>query len=100
MSIFDAFTFKKDFTEALKNASFTAIIEVAKQEIIKQAKQEALTGLEKMNNVVDVVENYIREHIKSDNKIVQWLVNNILIPNVRLITQTIYDLLKEKVKGL
>lgn len=100
MSIFDIFTFKKELKEVVNQDFLKGIVEAAKTEIINQAKDKLADGLQKMNNVVDVVEVFIRGRIKSNNKIVLWLVDNILIPNVRLITQTVYDLLKEVVKGL
>lgn len=100
MSIFDIFSFKKDFAEVATAENFKALKDFAREKIIEQAKDKALKGVQKMNNVVDEVTEWIEDHIHSDNKIVQWLIDNILIPDVRTICQAIYDLLKEIVKGL
>ena len=99
MSIFDVFTFKKKFAEVATKENFEAIKEVARESIIEQIK-EKIPGEEKMNNVIDNVIAFINSKINSDNKIVQWIIDNILIPDVRTICQAVYDLLKEIVKGL
>lgn len=99
MSILDIFNFKKKFQEIATKENFDAIRAVAKDAIIKQIKSK-LDGDKKMDKVVDIVVDFIEEHVYSDNKIVQWIIDNILIPNVRIITQAIYDDLKEIIKGL
>lgn len=99
MGILDIFNFKKKFAEVATKENFDAIKEVAKAKIIEQVKIK-ITGEEKMNNVVDYVVDFITARIYSDNKIVQWCIDNILIPNVRTICQAVYDLLKEVIKGL
>lgn len=99
MSIFDIFNFKKKFAEIATPENFENIKDAAREKIIEQVKAK-LTGEEKMQNVIDTVVIYIKEHIKSDNKIVQWCIDNLLIPNVRTICQAVYDLLKEVIKGL
>lgn len=100
MGLLDIFNFKKDFSAVATPENFDDIKTFAKTKILEQAKNKALAGVEKMNNVVDDVVNFIREKIHSDNKIVQWIIDNILIPNVRTICQAVYDLLKETVKNL
>lgn len=99
MSIFDIFSFKSKLQEVATKENFDLIRDLIKQEIIKQVKKK-IEGSEKMDNVVETIVNYIKEHIHSDNKIVQWLIDNILIANIRTIAQAIYDDLKEIIKGL
>lgn len=99
MGLFDIFNFKKKFLEIATPENIQAIRDVAKQKIIEMIKSK-LSGIEKMDTVVEEVVAYISEHIHSDNKIVQWIIDNWLIPNVRVLTQAIYDDLKEVIKNL
>lgn len=99
MSIFDIFNFKKKFQEVFTKENFEVVRDLIKTEIIKQVKSK-LAGNKKMDKVVDKVVQYIQDNIKSDNKIVQWIIDNILIPNVRTIAQAIYDDLKQIVENL
>lgn len=98
MSIFDIFNFKKKFQEVFTKENFEVVRDLIKTEIIKQVKSK-LAGNKKMDKVVDKVVQYIQDNIKSDNKIVQWIIDNILIPNVRTIAQAIYDDLKQIVEN-
>lgn len=100
MSIFDVFSFKKKLQEVVTTENFLLVRNTIKEGIIAQAKETSLTGLEKMNNVVDKVVALIKEKINSDNKYVQWLIDNILIKNVRLVAQSIYDDLKAIIQDL
>lgn len=100
MGLLDIFSFKKDFTEVANKANFDALKTFIRDKIVEQVKEKALSGVEKMDNVVEDVTAFIEDRIYSDNSIVQWLIDNILIPNVRVITQAVYDLLKETVKNL
>lgn len=99
MSIFDIFSFKKEFAKVANKANFDSIKAVAREKIIEQVKSK-IDGDKKMDNVVEDVTEWIEEHIYSDNKLVQWCIDNILIPDVRTICQGVYELLKEIVKGL
>ena len=99
MSILDIFNFKKKFQEVATPENFEAIKELAKAKIIEQVKDK-IPGNEKMDKVVEAVIDFIKSKIHSDNKIVQWIIDNILIVNVRTICQAVYDLLKEVIKGL
>jgi hypothetical protein len=99
MSIFDVFSFKKKFAEVFNAENFAALRDLAKEKIIEQVKEE-ITGEEKMDKVVETIINFIKEKLHSDNKLVQWVIDNILIPNIRTILQAIYDDLKQKIKGL
>ena len=99
MSIFDIFNFKKDLQEVATKANFDDLRGVIKSAIIKQIKSK-IAGEKKMDKVVDTVVDWVKKHVHSKNKIVQWLIDRILIPNVRLLAQAIYDDLKEVIKGL
>ena len=99
MSILDIFSFKKKLQEVATKENFDSIKELAKEKIIEQVKDK-IPGNEKMDKVVVAVINFITAKIHSDNKIVQWIIDNILIANVRTICQAVYDLLKEVIKGL
>lgn len=99
MSIFDVFSFKKKFEQLFTPENFALLRAVVKEEIIKQVKAN-IPGQEKMDTVVDKAIEFINKHIHSDNKIVQWIIDNILIKNIRLVAQSIYDDLKEIIEGL
>lgn len=100
MSILDIFNFKSKLQEVVTKENLDAFIGIAREKIIEQAKKKTLDGVQKMDSVVDDVVEWIEENINSDNKIVQWLIDKILIPNVRNVCQKIYELLKEAIKGL
>ena len=100
MSILDVFNFKKKLEEVVTQENFELVKTTIREKIIEQVKDKATAGIEKMNNVVEKVVAVIKVRIKSDNKIVQWVIDNILIKNIRLVAQSIYDDLKTVVKGL
>ena len=99
MNILGIFSFKKKLQEIVTEENFNFVKETIKTNIIEQIKRK-LEGSKKMDNVVDKVVETLQEKIKSDNKLVQWIIDNILIKNVRIIAQSIYDDLKEIVEGL
>ena len=100
ISIFDLFNFKKKFTEIASKENFDFLRRVIKEEMKKQIKEKAKKGAEKMDAVVEAAIEYINKYMHSDNKIVQWIVDHILIKGIRVLTQSIYDDLKEVVEGL
>lgn len=100
MGIFDVFNFKKKFAKIATKENFDFLRKIIKEEIKSQIKNNAKKGAEKMEAVVRRAENYIIEHMSSDNKIVQWIVDHILIKGMHVLAQSIYDDLKEVVKGL
>lgn len=99
MSILDVFNFKKKLQEVATKENLDLIRNCIKDEIMKQVKAK-IPGEEKMNAVVEKVATVIRERLKSDNKIVQFIVEVIIIKNIRLVCQGIYEDLKQVVKGL
>lgn len=99
MSIFDIFSFKKNFTEVFNADTFKNLRDAIKSEIVKQIKKN-VPGQEKMDAVVLKVTDYIVKHVHSKNNIVQWIIDNVLIKGIRLLSQSIYDDLKEIIEGL
>lgn len=99
MSILDIFSFKKKIQEALSPENIVLLKAVIKEAIIKQVKAK-MPGEEKMNEVIKLAEEFISTHIKSDNKLVQWFIDTFIINNIRPIAQSIYEDLKQIVKGL
>ena len=99
MSILDVFTFKKEAVLVFTAEKFAAVMETAREEIIRQAKSK-LPGQEKKVLVDNVVIAKIREFRNNGkNKLVLWIVDQI-IKVVPTITQLIYNFLKEKVENL
>jgi hypothetical protein len=99
MSIFDIFSFKKEAAKVFTAENFKAVLETARVEIIKQAK-ENIPGPEKKILVDNIVIVKIREFRNScKNKLVLWVIDQIIkvIPSV---TQLVYNFLKEKVENL
>lgn len=99
MSIFDAFTIKKEGKKFFSKENFTAILEIARKEIIEQAKAN-IPGVEK-KTIVDTIVIHKLNSIACgfSNKILLWIIDRIIdcIPTV---TQLVYDFLKEKVENL
>ncbi len=100
MGLFDLFSFKKEFKKVFTAENFTILRAAIKEKIIEQVKEKAKKGEQKMDAVVELGVEFIRKHMASDNGIVNWITENILIPNFRLFSQAIYEDLKQVVKGL
>lgn len=98
LEVFDLFSFKKKFTETINVENFLLIKSIIKEEIINQSIKN-INGSQKMENVVNCVNSFIDKHVTTDNKIVQWIIN-IIKKYINVFAQTIYDDLKDKVKGL
>ena len=100
MGIFDLFNFKQKLAAIATKENFDLIHDTIKAEIIKQVKEKSKNGAEKMNTVLEKTLNIITLHIHSDNKIVQWIIDNVLIKGIRILAQSIYEDLKEVIKNL
>lgn len=98
LEVFDLFSFKKKFTETINVENFLLIKSIIKEEIINQSIKN-INGSQKMENVVNCVNLFMDKHVTTDNKIVQWIIN-IIKKYINVFAQTIYDDLKDKVKGL
>lgn len=98
LEVFNLFSFKKKFTETINVENFLLIKSIIKEEIINQSIKN-INGSQKMENVVNCVNLFIDKHVTTNNKIVQWIIN-IIKKYINVFAQTIYDDLKDKVKGL
>lgn len=99
MWILDIFNFKDKFQQVFCEDNFLLLKGIIKEEIINQIKNN-IPGQEKMDIVVQKAVDFINKHLQSSNSLVQWIIDNILIKGVRLLSQSIYDDLKEFVQGL
>ena len=99
MSILDIFSFKTKIQEAVSPENIMLLKAAIREAIINQVKAK-IPGPQKMDEVIKIAEDFIRTHIKSDNKLVQWFINTFIINNIRPIAQSIYEDLKQIVKGL
>lgn len=100
INILDLFNFKKKFEEVATKENFDYLRAVIKEEIKKQIKETAKKGAEKMDAVVEAAIAYINKYVHSKNTIVQWIIDHVLIKGIRVLTQSIYEDLKEVVEGL
>lgn len=99
MGLFDIFNFKKKFQEVATKENFALLHAVIKEEIVKQVKAK-IPGEEKMNAVIEKAVDFINKHMHSENGIVQWIIDHVLIKGIRILAQSIYDDLKEVIKNL
>lgn len=101
MGLFDVFTFKKDGKKIFSKEVFKEVLEESREKIVEQAKAK-IPGEEKKSIVDKAVIAFVQAKVKTleiKNGLVLWLVNRIigLIP---LVTQIVYNFLKEKVEAL
>lgn len=101
MGLFDVFTFKKDGKKIFSKEVFKEVLEESREKIVEQAKAK-IPGEEKKSIVDKAVIAFIQAKVKTleiKNGLVLWLVDRIigLIP---LVTQIVYNFLKEKVEAL
>lgn len=101
MGLFDVFTFKKDGKKIFSKEVFKEILETAREKIIEQAKKN-IPGEEKKAIVDEHVIALIRKKVKEldvKNGFILWLVEQI-IGFIPVVTQIVYNFLKEKVEAL
>lgn len=99
MSILDVFTFKGEAAKIFSKENFSNILELARAEILRQAK-EKIPGVEKkliVDQIVITRINAWKDNCK--NKLVKWLLDQI-IKAIPTVTQLVYDFLKEKIENL
>ena len=100
MGIFNFLTFKKEISKIFTKENVISILDLAKNEIIRQKDYIYKKGAEKKSAVDSIVISKIETlKINCKNKWVLWILDRVidLIPTI---TQMIYDCLKEKVKNL
>ena len=100
INILDVFNFKKEFGKIATKENFDYLRVTIKEAIKKQAKKAEVKGREKMDAVVAEAIDYINKYMHSKNKLVQWIIDHVLIKGIRILTQSIYEDLKEVVEGL
>ena len=99
MGLFDIFTFKKDGKKVFCRETFSEILKVARDAIIAMAK-ENIPGIEKKEKVdLIVVAKILELTVNVKNGLVLWVINRI-IDFIPVITQLIYNFLKEKIENL
>ena len=83
----------KEFIENFVATTKTSIVELAQTELSNQNKKLVLD-----HKIGDFLEETLNN--LAINFILKIALKKLLLPNVSLITQIIYDLLKEKIKGI
>lgn len=92
------FNFKTKSAETFNKDSLAVLADFIKATIINRIGTE-LSNAEKKVAVDNAVTNFVRNSFKSDNVFVQFLIEK-LIEAVPLITQIVYDFLKDRIEGL
>lgn len=92
------FSFKKEAAIVFTKNNISKVFEVAKNEIIKKVNAE-LSNEQKKQAVDEAVIVFIDSHFKSDNTIVNFILEK-FIEIVPTITQAIFDFLKDRIDGL
>ena len=100
MSIFSIFTFKKGFASVFSKENVQEFLTFVREQIVSYVDKKDLLGAEKKEAVDANTVAWVQEHLKGKHDIVDWLIDNILIPLIPVITQKIYDFLKEFVTDL
>ena len=101
MGLFDVFTAKKDGKKIFSREVFKEVLEAARDKIIEQVKKN-IPGEEKKIIVDNFVIALILKKVKDlevKNGLILWLVDKVL-ELIPLVTQLIYEFLKEKVENL
>ena len=86
------YTFNRIVAEFIKYAKVT-IADLAKKELSNKTKKE------KLDRALTAYLDTLLVGVKV-NLITKWVIDRYVIKNIPVITQAIYDLLKDKVKGL
>lgn len=77
------------------------VVNFAKDKIVELTKKE-ISNEEKKEILDNAVTAYIIQTLNavSPNFFIRWAITKLLLPNISIITQKIFDLLKEKIDGL
>lgn len=75
---------------------------VIKEQIAKYEKYSELTGEQKKQRVDSMITEYLETIIDNLglNFVFKYVVKKLLIENVPVITQIVFDLIKAKIKGI
>lgn len=83
----------RNFIESFVATTKTNIIELAQTELTNENKKLVLD-----HKIIDFLDNTLEK--LTVNFILKFALKKLLLPNVSLITQIIFDLLKERIKGV
>ena len=99
MGLFDVFSFKKEAQKVFNRENFNIVLTTAREAIVSFVDKEIL-GSEKKKRVDEIVVVKIIELTANvKNGLVLWVIDK-LIDLVPVVTQLVYDFLKEKVENL
>lgn len=99
MGLFDVFSFKKEAQKVFNKENFNIVLTTAREAIVSFVDKEIL-GSEKKKRVDEIVVVKIIELTANvKNGLVLWVIDR-LIDLVPVVTQLIYNFLKEKVENL
>lgn len=78
------------------------IVKESKHYIGKYEQYKELSGVQKKARVDDIIKTYIENTIDTIglNFIVKLIIKKLLIENIPVITQCVFDLIKAKVEGI
>lgn len=91
-------TFKTKVQAVLNNENIKEIVTFIKETIVV-LKDSELSNQEKKDKLDILTVELIEKKCKSDNIYVQFLIN-IIVECVPIITQLVYDLLKDRIEGI
>lgn len=77
-------------------------VDETKHYIEKYEQYKELSGVQKKARVDDIIKTYIENTIDTIglNFIVKLIIKKLLIENIPIITQCVFDLIKAKVEGI
>lgn len=77
-------------------------VDETKHYIEKYEQYKELSGVQKKARVDDIIKSYIENTIDTIglNFIVKLIIKKLLIENIPVITQCVFDLIKAKVEGI
>lgn len=100
MNIFSIFTLPKNLLKAFSKENIQNFLDFAASKIIEHVQKSDMLGIEKKAKVDIACIEWIKEHININHSIVLWIRDNLIIPNVSVVTQGIYNFLKAYIDGL
>ena len=98
--ILSVFTLGGNLQKVFSKENIKDFLNYMKDRIIDYVEEKDLLGEQKKAKVDELCIKWAQEHFASKNKIIQWIVDNLIIPAIPTITQLIYDCLKRFVNGL
>ena len=99
MGLFDVFSFKKEAQKVFTKENFDTVLTTAKEAIVSFVNKEILGSAKKKRVDEIVIAKIIELTVNVKNGLVLWVIDK-LIDLVPVVTQLIYNFLKEKVENL